>query len=57
MPMCASVWYVHLSTGAFDSQRPWIPLALEIQVVLSHLIWVLGLELGFSERAVHAHYS
>lgn len=25
--MCASVWYVHLSTGAFDSQRPWIPLA------------------------------
>lgn len=36
------------------SQRCRIPLELELQVVLSHLVWVLGIKLRSRGRAVHA---
>lgn len=41
-------------------QCPWMskegndPLELEIQVIVSHLLWVLGSEAGSSERSSHA---
>lgn len=31
--MCISVGYVHLSVGALGSQRHWISLELELQVM------------------------
>lgn len=36
------------------SQRCRIPLELELQVVVSHLVWVLGIKLRSRGRAVHA---
>ena len=41
---------VSVSAGALGSQRPWMPLELESQVVVSSVMWVLGLELGTSEK-------
>lgn len=32
-----------------------IPTELELQLVVSHPTWVLGAELGSSERAARAH--
>lgn len=38
----------------YRSQRCRIPLELELQVVVSHLVWVLGIKLRSCGRAVHA---
>jgi len=38
MSMCE---YVNMSIGALGGQRHWIPLELELQAVISHLMWVL----------------
>lgn len=40
--MCASLWYMHVSTGIFGVQRLWIPRGLESQQVRSSLVWMLG---------------
>ena len=32
----------------------WVQVPMELQAVLSHLMWVLGIELGSSVRAVGA---
>jgi hypothetical protein len=43
------------NAGALRIQkRPWAPLELESQAVVSHCMWVLGTELRFSARAAHA---
>jgi hypothetical protein len=33
------------------------PLELALQEAVSYLLWVLGIELGSSERAMHGLYS
>lgn len=42
-----------MSAGTCGGQRQWIPLELELQVVVVHLVWVLGTT-GFSARAALA---
>lgn len=39
-----------MSAGAYRSQKPPGPLELGLQAVESHLMWVLGTELQFSEK-------
>lgn len=52
MCVCVSVCrYVHMSAGVHrDQERALDPLKLELQVSYDHLTWVLGTELGSSER-------
>lgn len=50
LPIFAFELCVSVSAGALGSQRPWMPLELESQVVVSSVMWVLGLELGTSEK-------
>lgn len=45
---------VPMSANALWGQDHWFLLKLELQEVSSHLVLVLGLELGSSGRAVHA---
>ena len=44
--------YVHVSADALRGQRHWIPLEVELQVVVSCLSLVLGTELWSSVRAI-----
>ena len=47
--LCLCVGYVHMSAGTCgDQKRASGHLELELQVVLSHLTWVLGNELWCS---------
>lgn len=46
--------YVHMSVGANRDQRCWLSLELEFQATVSHVVWVLGIELRSSGRIVHA---
>jgi hypothetical protein len=46
--MCVLCEYVHMSTGTCQEQRHQTPLQLDLQVVMSHLMWVLGTELRSS---------
>ena len=51
--MCVFVCgYVHVSADALRGQRHWIPLEVELQVVVSCLSLVLGTELWSSVRAI-----
>lgn len=49
--MCA---YVQVSALECKSQKSLDPLELDLHVVVSHLMWVLGTKLGSSARAVSA---
>lgn len=51
--MCSVSEYI-MNAGAWEvgGWRHCIPLEMGLQVVVS-LIWVLGTELGSSERAIH----
>lgn len=44
--------YVHVSTDAHQGQKNCIPLELELQAVVNYVMWVLGVELKSSVRAV-----
>lgn len=46
--------YVHVSTGAHRGQKNCIPLDLELQAIVNFVVWVLGVELKSSGRAVDA---
>lgn len=51
--VCGSVG--HVCTGVFRShKRALEPSELECQMVVSHLMWVLGTKQWFSTRTVHA---
>lgn len=41
----------HMCVYAYGRQKVWESLELELQVVMSHLMWVLGTELWPSKRA------
>lgn len=49
----SACFYLHTSTGAHEYQWLWIPLELELQQVMSHLLWVL--ELRSPARVLYAH--
>ena len=52
--MCVWEGYVHMSAGVYGGHKlvPEFP-ELELQSVMSHLMWVLGTELESSVRPVH----
>lgn len=51
VPECLHVYY--MQPGSWEGQkRSLSSLDLELQTVVSCLVWVLGIELGSSERAV-----
>lgn len=50
MYMCVYLLLCALEHECLRSQGHWVPLELELSVVLSLLIWVLGLELRSSEE-------
>jgi hypothetical protein len=53
MYVCGWV-YVHVSVGAQGAQqRASHSLELELQVVVCHLVWILGSKLVSSTRAIH----
>lgn len=54
MCMCVSVYrYMYICVGSQGSQkRALAPLKLEVQAIVSHLVWMLRTELGFSARGV-----
>ena len=56
MSMCVSVFsYVHMSEVAPRDQKNALdPLDLELQGVVSCLMWILGSEFRFSMRPVYA---
>lgn len=43
---------MHESPGAKRGQRHWIPFKMELQEVVSHPTWVLGIQLLSSVRAM-----
>lgn len=47
--------FVNVSTSILRGQKNWVPLELELWVLVSHLMQVLGTELGFSATRTHAH--
>lgn len=40
-----------MKIGAPEGQRHWIPLELDLRVIVSHTTWMLGTQLGSSTRA------
>lgn len=55
MCMCTCLHgYVHVRVSAYRGQRCQVPMELELHVVVSHLMWVLGMHAGPRE-APHAH--
>ena len=50
--MCVS--FVDLCSGHRSQKKISEPLELELQVVVSHPVWVLGTKLGSSARATNA---
>jgi hypothetical protein len=42
--------YMHVSTGAYAGEKGLVSLQPESQVVLSHLIWMLGTKLRSSKE-------
>ena len=52
--VCVSVYgYMYICVGSQGSQkRALAPLKLEVQAIVSHLVWMLRTELGFSARGV-----
>lgn len=47
-------WVVHPSSDVCRGQWHWIPLELELQVVVSCPTWVLGVKLRSLARVIHA---
>lgn len=47
-------WYGQVSASVHGSKRHWIPLQLELLMVVSCPTWVLGIKLPPSARAAHA---
>lgn len=48
------MYYMHSGSGApGDHKKAWDFLELELQRLLSHLIWVLRVKLRHSARALH----
>lgn len=52
--VCLCGGYAHLRTVPGDQKRLSGTLELELQEVVSHLVWVLGIELTSYERAGNA---
>lgn len=49
------MWFVYMSTGAYRGRKRKSDfLGLPLQVIVSHLMWVLGTKLKFSGRAAGA---
>ena len=55
--MCVSenVESMHMSAGSYWGQNDYISLVLEIEVLVSHMMW--GIELGYSGKAVYTPFS
>lgn len=47
--------FVNVSTSILRGQKNWVPLELELWVLVSHLMQVLGTELGSFARRTYAH--
>lgn len=53
--MCVCVrahTHAHMNSDACRGQKVSNPLELELQVLVNHLMWVGGAELGFPERGI-----
>lgn len=54
MHVCACVPAWHMCTDSLGGQmRALNPLVLKLLVVMNHLMWVLGIKLGSSERSTY----
>lgn len=53
--MCVYVCgFVRVNAGALGGRRRWVSPELELQVGVICLMWVLGIHLGLSARAIIA---
>lgn len=53
--VCLCVEQLHMNVGVYTVQRHQISLELQLQLIMSLLIWVLGIKCGSSGRAVCTH--